>query len=242
MTVRDNRDYYDEFSNWYEKERHHGYHAMIDDLEVDLVLPLCRGRDVLEIGCGTGLLLTRVAAVAASAKGVDLSPGMLEGARRRGLDVVEGTATALPFEPESFDVVYSFKVLAHVEEIETALSEAARVLRPGGRAVLEFYNRHSLRFLAKRIGGAGKISASTDESQVFTRWDALGELLTILPGEFELERIAGVRVFTPAAFIHRVPGLRRVVRKAEFLARDAPLLRRWGGFLVLVLRRRDSLG
>ena len=239
MAARDNREYYDEFADWYEKERHHGYHAMIDDLEVDLVLPHAQGKDVLEIGCGTGLILTRIAEVAATARGVDISPGMLEGARRRGLDVVEGSATALPFDDCSFDLVYSFKVLAHVEEIGTALQEAARVLRPGGEAVLEFYSRRSLRYLAKRLGGAGKISDSTDESAVFTRWDEPSDLLAAVPSCFTLQRIAGVRVFTPAAVVHRVPGLRRVIRKAEFLARDAPVLRRWGGFLVLILSKRS---
>jgi SAM-dependent methyltransferase len=237
MSARDNKTYYDEFAAWYENERHHGYHAMIDDLEVDLVTPFCRGRDVLEVGCGTGLILTRVAAVAATAVGVDISPGMLEGARDRGLDVFEASATGLPFEDGRFDTVYSFKVLAHVEEIDTALAEVARVLRPGGYGLLEFYNRHSVRYLAKRIGGAGKISAKTDESAVFTRWDRPDELIARLPRDLEFERFAGVRVFTPGAFAHKVPGLRRVLRKAEFLARDAPVLSRWGGFLVAVLRK-----
>ena len=237
MSARDNKTYYDEFAAWYENERHHGYHAMIDDLEVDLVTPFCRGRDVLEVGCGTGLIMARVAAVAATAVGVDISPGMLEGARDRGLDVFEASATALPFEGARFDTVYSFKVLAHVEDIDAALGEVARVLRPGGHALLEFYNRHSVRYLAKRIGGAGKISAQTDESAVFTRWDRPDELVARLPSALKFERFAGVRVFTPAAVAHKVPGLGYALRKAEFLARDAPFLNRWGGFLVAILRR-----
>lgn len=237
MTRRDNKSYYDEFASWYEKERHHGYHAMIDDLEVDLVTPFCRGRDVLEVGCGTGLILARVAGIAESAVGVDISPGMLEGARERGLDVFEGSATELPFEAERFDTVYSFKVLAHVEDIDAALSEVHRVLRPGGSALLEFYNRRSIRYLAKRVGGAGKISAKTDESAVFTRWDHPDDLIDRLPPGLHFDRFAGVRVFTPGAFAHKVPVVNRVLRKAEFLARDAPILNRWGGFLVAVLRK-----
>ncbi len=54
------------------------------------------------------------------ARGVDLSPGMLHKAQARGLDVVLGSATALPFEDNQFDVTCSFKVLAHVPVIELA--------------------------------------------------------------------------------------------------------------------------
>ena len=52
---RDNQAYYDEFSAAYEKRRaHHGYHALIDRLEIAIVRPTAKARDVLECGCGTG--------------------------------------------------------------------------------------------------------------------------------------------------------------------------------------------
>ena len=98
----DNRSYYDEFSNWYERDRGRGYHQMINDLELRLALPRAEGKRALEVGCGTGLILEHVARVASSAKGIDLSPGMLEKARARGLDVHEASATELSFEvPDS---------------------------------------------------------------------------------------------------------------------------------------------
>ena len=233
----DNRAYYDEFSTWYEKERHDGYHALIDDLEVGLVEPLAAGRDVLEVGCGTGLILRRVAPKARRAVGVDISPGMLVKARERGLEVVEGSATALPFEDASFDLLYSFKVLAHVEDMPKAFSEFVRVTRPGASLVLEFYNRHSLRYAAKKLAGPGAISEKTRESAVFTRWDTLEDLKAILPAGLRLERAAGVRVVTPSASAHKLPVVRGVLSYAEHKARDVEALARWAGFLVLVLRR-----
>ena len=60
----DNRSYYDAFSGWYERERHLPYHRMLDDLEVGVVERYGAGKDVLEVGCGTGLILGRVASFA----------------------------------------------------------------------------------------------------------------------------------------------------------------------------------
>ncbi|RAL22769.1 class I SAM-dependent methyltransferase [Lujinxingia litoralis] len=237
MGRKDNQSYYDEFAAWYERERHDGYHRLIDDLEVDLVSRYGRGKDCLEVGCGTGLILERVSRVARRAAGIDLSPGMLEQARARGLEVSEGCATELPFEDASFDVVYSFKVLAHVEDIRKAVAEAARVVRPGGVLLLEFYNPKSIRYLAKNLGGPQKISEETRESAVYTRWDDPETIAGYLPEDVELMEWAGVRVFTPAAFLHKVPVVGSTLRKLEFVARDSPLSR-FGGFLVAVARRK----
>src|SRR5262245_29581803 len=104
------RLYYDDFSAGYERERGVGYHRMLDDLELRVTAPYVVDQRVLEIGCGTGLILGRLAGIAAEAWGVDLSPGMLRGARERGLRVVQASATQLPFADGSFDVVCSFKV------------------------------------------------------------------------------------------------------------------------------------
>ena len=53
---RANRDYYDEFAAGYENERHHGYHALIDRLELAAVRPYALQKRVLEAGCGTGMI------------------------------------------------------------------------------------------------------------------------------------------------------------------------------------------
>jgi SAM-dependent methyltransferase len=233
----DSRAYYDDFSTRYEKERHHGYHALLDELELDVALPLAGGRDVLEVGCGTGLILERLAGAARRAEGIDLSPGMLEKARSRGLTVREASATALPYPDAEFDLVVSFKVLAHVPDLALALREMARVCRPGGRVLAELYNPWSLRFLAKRLGGPGKISDGRSEADVFTRWDAPHRLRTVLPETLELDEVRGLRVFTPAAFVHRVPLLGATLARAERVVTRSPL--RWfGGFLVLMATRR----
>jgi ubiquinone/menaquinone biosynthesis C-methylase UbiE len=233
------RAYYDDFSAGYERERHRGYHALLDELELATIEPLVRGRDVLEVGCGTGLILEKLARLARRAEGVDLSPGMLALAQGRGLSVREGSATELPFPDASFDVVVSFKVLAHVPDIERALSEMARVCRPGGHVVAELYNPWSLRFLAKRLAGPQPISDGRTEADVYTRWDPPTRIKALLPASVELVRVHGVRVFTPAAFVHRLPVIGSLFATAERLAVASPL--RWfGGFLVAVAEKRSG--
>ncbi len=230
MNRKDNRSYYDEFSHWYERERGRGYHGMLDDIESGLVLPHCPGNTVLDAGCGTGLILERVDSVARRAVGVDLSSGMLTKARERGLEVVQGSLTDLPFGDHAFDLVFSFKVLAHVESIAAAVRELSRVTRPGGRLFLEFYNPLSLRYLGKRVW-AGRISEDTTEAAVFTRWDTPRRVRAHLPSTLELVAFHGVRVLTPMAALHRLPLVGRALNLAEKVAVDSPL-RYFGGFLV----------
>jgi ubiquinone/menaquinone biosynthesis C-methylase UbiE len=232
-----NKDYYDDFSRWYERERHHGYHAMLDQLELDVIRPFARGKDVLEVGAGTGLILQGISGSARSLTGLDISQGMLAQAAARGFKVVQGSATELPFESETFDLTYSFKVLAHVPGIERALSEMARVLRPGGHMVAEFYNAQSLRRMAKQIGGPGKISEQRTEAEVFTRWDTPDEVLRYLPPEVTFEGWRGVRVVTPAAASFRVPGASLVLPALERRLLDSPLAR-FGGFLIALCQKK----
>jgi len=230
------RGYYDDFSSGYEDERGRGYHGLIDDLEIDAVRDYARGKKVLEVGCGTGLILERLAKIADEAVGIDLSPGMLDRARERGLTVHEASATDLPFEDESFDLVCSFKVLAHVPDIDAALVEIARVTRPGGYMFLEFYNPYSLRYVAKRIAGPQPISDGRTEADVYTRWDAPWVIPRLLPPGVDLVDYHGVRVVTPAAFVHRIPVVGPAIALAERRASASPL-RYFGGFLIAVLRK-----
>jgi ubiquinone/menaquinone biosynthesis C-methylase UbiE len=237
------RAYYDEFSVRYDEHRRpnrpDGYHALIDDLEVELVERYGAGGDVLECGCGTGLILERIAGFARAARGIDMSPGMLEKARARGLRVEEASVTSIPLPGDQFDVVCSFKVLAHVPDIGRALAEMARVTRPGGVVLAEFYNPLSLRGLAKRLGPAGHISRRTKESAVFTRFDPPWIIPRILPPTLRIEAVRGVRILTPSARAMAVPGVRDWLRKAEWRLADT-----WAaffaGFYVAVLRKTAS--
>jgi ubiquinone/menaquinone biosynthesis C-methylase UbiE len=233
--------YYDEFSKGYERHRGDndpgGYHELIDDLEVDFASRYAVGGDLLEVGCGTGLLLRRFAQVTKSARGIDLSPGMLEKARERGLDVRTGSATDLPFPDASFDVTCSFKVLAHVPDIEKALREMIRVTRPEGTVIAEFYNPYSLRGLVKRFGPAGAISATTNESAVYTRFDSPFRVQKLLPPDWRISASRGVRIVTPAAAAFRIAWLRKALTMGEWALADSPLSV-FGGFWLAAIAKR----
>ena len=96
---------------------------------------------LLDVGCGTGALLHRLADShpAARLAGVDPVPEMLAVARRRlpsGIELREGWAELLPFEDESFDVVVSCNMFHYIRQPDAALREMGRVLIPGGRLIV----------------------------------------------------------------------------------------------------------
>jgi SAM-dependent methyltransferase len=91
---------------------------------------------VLEVGCGWGAFAVRIAeAASAEVVALDVSPRMVTLARERGVDARVGDVQALPFEDSAFDCVVANWMLYHVPDLDRALSEIARVLRPGGRLV-----------------------------------------------------------------------------------------------------------
>jgi SAM-dependent methyltransferase len=94
------------------------------------------GARVLDVGCGTG----RLAAALAEHEGarvlaLDVSPAMVEQARRHGVNARVGRAEALPFKPGWFDAVV-VRMAIHLVDRPRAFAQAARVLAPGGRLVV----------------------------------------------------------------------------------------------------------
>lgn len=114
-----------------------------------------RGLRVLEIGCGMGTDGAQFAKAGANYTGIDLTDAAVELARKRfevsGLkgEFRVADAERLDFPDESFDLVYSHGVLHHTPDIEAAVREIHRVLKPGGRAIVMLYHRGSYNY---RIG------------------------------------------------------------------------------------------
>lgn len=111
--------------------------------EAAAALRLQPGASVIDVGTGTGLTLPYLAAAAGRGGrvvGLDRSPAMLAGARDRApsppVELIEADATELPFADGNFDAAISTYGLTAIAEIDAALDEMVRVVRPGGRIVV----------------------------------------------------------------------------------------------------------
>lgn len=108
------------------------------------LLDLRSGERVVDIGAGPGLLARSMAQIVGSdgaIDGIDSSEPMVVMAQRRCRDLPwvtfrTGDATALPYPDQTFDVAVSTQVYEYVSDVDTALHELYRVLRPGGRALI----------------------------------------------------------------------------------------------------------
>jgi ubiquinone/menaquinone biosynthesis C-methylase UbiE len=113
----------------------------------------------LELGCGTGFftLNLKLAGVIDAGHVTDLSPGMVEVAKRnaRGLGFeVEGRvadAERLPYDDNEFDIVIGHAVLHHIPDLELAFREILRVLKPGGRFVFAGEPTRHGDYVARRL-------------------------------------------------------------------------------------------
>ena len=108
---------------------------------------------VLEVGCGEGELAERVGReLKASVVAIDQSERMVELARVRGVNARVGDAQELPFADHSFDVVVAAWMLYHVPDLDRALVEMRRVLRPGGRLVASTNYKDHLHEMLALVG------------------------------------------------------------------------------------------
>lgn len=112
--------------------------------ELRALLELQAGDRVLDIGCGPGILVSEMAEEVGSTGtiwGIDISETMLDLAQKRcsaktTVTLKSGRAEALPFEDNTFDAAVAVQVYEYVPDIQQALNELFRVLKPGGRAVI----------------------------------------------------------------------------------------------------------
>lgn len=115
------------------------------------------GVSVLEVGCGMGIDSAELAKRGMKVTAVDLTETGIflakQNFRRLGLrgDLQVGNAEALPFTANIFDCVYSFGALHHTPNVEQAIREVWRVLKPNGYAFLMLYSRYSLNFYVHKI-------------------------------------------------------------------------------------------
>lgn len=127
------------------------------------VSPL-RGRRLLDVGCGVGTITQAVAGGFEEIVGIDVQEPFLERFRQ---DIAHDprfvvramSASAMAFPDAHFDTIISVEVLEHIPDLQGALNEFARVLRPGGECIVTCPNRlfpfenHGIRWRGRDIGG-----------------------------------------------------------------------------------------
>jgi ubiquinone/menaquinone biosynthesis C-methylase UbiE len=111
---------------------------------------------VLEVGPGEGELAERIRdELACDVVAIDQSERMVELTRKRGIDARIGDVQELPVPDEEFDCAVAAWMLYHVPDIDRALAELARVLRPGGRLIAVTNSRDHWRELKDLLGVEG---------------------------------------------------------------------------------------
>lgn len=140
---------------------------------------------VLDLGCGTGRLLKRLAQAypRASTMGIDPAPGMVRVARRQGLEAAVGTAEALPLPDRSFDLVVTTMSFHHWQDQAAGLAEIHRVLTPGGHLLLvDATTTWWLRPLFVAVGMHGRFHTRRDLDRMFTAAGLRPSTRTGVPG------------------------------------------------------------
>lgn len=224
--LREIKEYYDTFSSKYDSDRTRKYFNLINEMETQTVLRHCKGKNVLEVGCGTGLILKEVQKISKLGVGIDISLQMLQIASGKGLSLAQADIMDLPFGDEVFDITFSFKVLAHVPEIKKAILEIKRVTKRGGLLILEFYNPMSFKFLINKIA----------YPHIYQRFYSYWRIKRMIPSNLTIESFRGIRIFTIFGCLLKVPVLSNILLFLEKKFCETKL-GLFGGYFAVILRK-----
>ena len=143
-----------------------------------------RGRQVLEVGCGAAVDLARFAKGGAIATGIDLAGSAIDLAKAnfalQGLsgEFHVGNGERMPFPDNTFDFVYAHGVVQYTAHPQALVDECRRVLKPGGTALFQVYNRVSwLNALSKLM----KVGLEHDDAPVLLKY-SIPEFKGLLAG------------------------------------------------------------
>jgi SAM-dependent methyltransferase len=177
--------------------RNHAYRQLVEGLNAEevsyeAVAEVSPAR-VLEVGCGLGEIAARIQReLRADVRAIDISERMVELTRERGVQAEVGDAQALAFADGEFDCVVANWVLYHVPDVDLAVREIARVLKPGGRLVAGTLGANHMVELWEMLGGTATSGLSFDH-------DTGGAALEPYFAKIERRDANGTIVFPDAA-------------------------------------------
>lgn len=167
LAEKGTREFFDEV-----EEIRYRYHYHLPPLFERMKAACGEGGRLLEVGCGMGTDILQLARMGLEVTGVDLTESGIGLAERRfalygsEADLRVADAESLPFDDESFDLVYSFGVLHHTPDTGKAVAETHRVLKKGGKAFIMLYYRPSLNYLAHWVTGVPFDGSKKDKCPV----------------------------------------------------------------------------
>ncbi len=198
-----------------------------------------RGKAVLEVGCGAAVDLARFAKGGAICTGVDIAESAIELAKanfqQQGLEANLRVANgeALPFPDNSFDLVYAHGVVQYTADPQRLVDEVRRVLKPGGEAVFQVYNRISW---LNALGKLMKVGLEHDDAPVLLKF-SIGELRRLVSGFREVQIVP--ERFPVKSRLHG--GWKGAIYNGLFVgtfnALPKPLVRRFGWHLLAFCRK-----
>jgi len=159
-----------------------------------------RGAQVLDVGCGGGILSEALAAAGADVTGIDLAPRVLEVARLhlhesgQKVDYREISAEALAAEmPAMFDAITCMELLEHVPDPGSVISACAALLKPGGCLFLSTLNRTPAAFALAIVGAEYALNLLPRGTHHYAQFIRPSELAASLRGAgLELEDLSGL--------------------------------------------------
>ncbi|MBN1297867.1 class I SAM-dependent methyltransferase [bacterium] len=237
MKGDDIQTYYDQIAADFASRESYRYHRFVNDVSERFIRRNLSPGQVLDAGCGCGHMGERLASTRFRMFGLDLSLSMLRNRTSQyTMPAAAGSIGLLPFADNAFDGLICLRVLPHVPERRTALEEFARVVRPGGHVIIDYYNIYSLRALISKIRGR-RCSKSTQP--LFTQFDSYRSILADIPDSLIPVEQSGIRIITPVGRLMDCPALGDLLILLEStLTKTA--LHRVGGFMMLHLVRKSE--
>ena len=200
---------------------------------------VCGCPHVLDVGCGTGHFLKELSNRGFTCSGCDPSDEMLDYARRLNpaLSFEIAGIQSLPYKSDCFDIVLAVEVMRYIRDIDVALSEVHRVLKPGGLCLLTYAPKYSTAFypLLNKLTSRVQFSNFSKVKQYF---HSVGELVGLYNDIGFTNVRVHARFLGPFIFVNRLsrPLASRMLRAWEPIddrISDRPMLKNFSNLFVV---------
>ncbi len=200
-------------SRWWDRDSEFKPLHDINPLRVDFIdrIGQLAGKQVLDVGCGGGILSEAMAHRGAEVSGIDMGEAPLKVAKLHGLEsgvkvnyrriTVEDLAAE---QPEQYDIVTCMEMLEHVPDPASVVKACARLVKPGGKIFLSTLNRNPKSYLFAILGAERVLKlvpAGTHDFNKFLQPAELGQM--VRQAGLEIDEITGL-VYNPLTKIYRL--------------------------------------